>query len=57
MCDIDVGSAAVEFGTPLALAARLELQRRCRFNDREVSLVKSLWWKITGSVSAPPLSL
>lgn len=32
-------------------------QRRWRFNDREVSLVGFLWWKITGSLSAPPLSL
>lgn len=44
-------------GTPLSLAARLELQPRCCYNDREVSLVRFLWWKITGSLSATPLSL
>lgn len=44
-------------GLPPALAARLELQRRSPFNDREVSLVRSLWWKITGSLWATPLSL
>lgn len=41
-------------GTP---RARLKLQEHCSCNDREVSLVRSSWWKITGSSWAPPTLL
>lgn len=40
--------------TPCALTARLELQVRRGFNDREARSVRSLWWKITARLSAPP---